>query len=115
MLTVAQEARCRKQHDLYEQKVFEEIPDVLFILDRPDKLRRPLRGGVEQDEIFKEALATLRKYELNVKRKIYILGSYTPPKSPSLTKFAQMLEDGVKVTQVSKENGDLSAENNVSE
>lgn len=102
VLAVAQEGRCRKNHDLYEQKVFEMIPDVLFILDRPDKLRRPLEGPVEQDEIFKEALETLRKYELNVKKKIYLLGSYTPPKSPTLTKFSQMLKDGKNVTQVCK-------------
>ncbi|EGT38692.1 hypothetical protein CAEBREN_28742 [Caenorhabditis brenneri] len=82
ILTVANEKRCRKAHETYEEQVFQKLPDVLFMLDRPDKLRRPLNGPVENDDIFKEALTTLRKYENNVKRKIYILHhTLLPPSS----------------------------------
>ncbi|CAL2041216.1 unnamed protein product [Caenorhabditis brenneri] len=99
ILAVANEKRCRKAHETYEEQVFQKLPDVLFMLDRPDKLRRPLNGPVENDDIFKEALTTLRKYENNVKRKIYILESYTPPTNLPLSKFAKLLEDGKKVNQ----------------
>ena len=54
---------------------------------------------MEKDEIFREALATLRKYENNVKKKIYMLESYTPSTNLPLSKFAQMLEEGKKVKQ----------------
>ncbi|EGT41401.1 hypothetical protein CAEBREN_01182 [Caenorhabditis brenneri] len=99
ILAVADEKRCRKAHETYEEQVFQKLPDVLFMLDRPDKLRRPLNGPVENDDIFKEALTTLRKYENNVKRKIYILESYTPPTNLPLSKFAKLLEDGKTVNQ----------------
>ncbi|KAF1758473.1 hypothetical protein GCK72_014931 [Caenorhabditis remanei] len=99
ILTVASEKRCLKAHDTYEEEVFKKLPDVLFMLDRQDKLRRPIKGPVEKDEIFREALATLRKYENNVKKKIYMLESYTPSTNLPLSKFAQMLEEGKKVKQ----------------
>ncbi|CAI2351100.1 unnamed protein product [Caenorhabditis sp. 36 PRJEB53466] len=99
VLAVANENKCRKAHDKYEEEVFKKGPDVLFILDRPDKLTRKLSGPVEKDKIFKEALAVLRMYEDNVKKKIYILESYTPPKNLPLSKFGQMLENGKNVTQ----------------
>ncbi|CAE17771.1 Acyl_transf_3 domain-containing protein [Caenorhabditis elegans] len=99
ILTVANEKKCRKAHDTYEEEVFKKLPDILFMLDRPDKLRRPLTEPLEKDDIFKEALATLRKYENNVKKKIYLLESYTPPTNLKLSTFAKILEDGKNVTQ----------------
>ncbi|UMM30157.1 hypothetical protein L5515_012155 [Caenorhabditis briggsae] len=99
ILTVSNRKRCQNSHDTYEAEVFKKLPDVLFMLDRPDKLRRPITGDVENDDIFKEALATLRQYENNVKKKIYMLESYTPPTNLPLSKFAKMLEKGDNVSQ----------------
>lgn len=66
---------------------------------RHAKLLSPLTIPIENDQIFKEALATLKKYEKIVKKEIYMVVSYVPPLDYKLTKLANYLDDGKNVTQ----------------
>ncbi|CAL2041217.1 unnamed protein product [Caenorhabditis brenneri] len=103
ILSLMSPSRCRKAQQTYIDKVSEKNPDVLFMLDRPDKLRLPIKEPIETDAIFKEALETLRKFEKIAKHKIYMMGSYTPPLKPRLAQFAEMLEKRENVTQATFE------------
>ncbi|CAD6194141.1 unnamed protein product [Caenorhabditis auriculariae] len=83
--------RCKAINNDYLKRISDAKPEVLFIIDKHDKLNDPVQAPVATDKIFLEALSTLHKYESVVSKKIYMMDSIPLPATRSLTVLATLL------------------------